>query len=237
MKTIGLIGGMSWESTAEYYRIINEAVKARRGGFHSARCVLFSLDFAELECLQHSGRWEKAGTLLRQAARLVEKGGADFLLICANTMHKVAGEVQKAVRIPLLDIIDVTAEEIKRRKLGTVGLLGTRFTMEEDFYKRRLIEKHGLRVLIPGQKERMAIHEILYDELCLGKVKKRSREKFRPIISALVQRGAEGIILGCTELLLLIDKADYTIPLFDTTELHALAAVDLALAEEAEKST
>ncbi|MEW5901976.1 MAG: aspartate/glutamate racemase family protein [Acidobacteriota bacterium] len=229
MKTIGLVGGMSWESTAEYYRIINEAVKARLGGFHSARCVLFSLDFADIECFQHQGKWETASLLLQKAARRVEKAGADILLICANTMHKVAAEVQKAVRIPLLNIIDVTADEIKRKKVKTIGLLGTRFTMEQDFYKMRLAAKHGLQVLIPEETERAAIHEILYNELCLGKLRKLSRQKFRRIISRLVNRGAEGIILGCTEIPLLIDKDDYDIPLFDTTEIHALAAVDFAL--------
>jgi len=229
MKTIGLIGGMSWESSLEYYRIINETVKEKLGGFHSAKCLMYSVDFEEVEKLQRQGKWDEATALMIDAAQRVKKGGADFVVICTNTMHKMAEEVQSSINIPLLHLADVTAERIKAQGLKKVGLLGTKFTMEEDFYKGRLIKKHGLEVMIPDDEEREAIHNILYNELCMGEIKKISKDKFKKIIDNLVLKGAEGIILGCTEIPLLIDKEDYEIPLFDTTRIHAEEAVEYAL--------
>jgi len=229
MKTIGLIGGMSWESTAEYYRIINETVKEKLGGFHSAKMIMYSVDFYEVEEMQNLGQWDDAARLLIEAARKIEKAGAEFGLICANTMHKVFDKVQKSVAIPLLHIADVTAQEIQKRGIHKVGLLGTRYTMEQDFYKDRLQKKYGLKVIIPNERERAVIHRILYNELCLGKIRRISQGHFKRIIARLVAMGAEGIILGCTEIPLLVDKRDYRIPIFDTTELHARAAVDYAL--------
>ncbi len=229
MKTIGLIGGMSWESTAEYYRIINETVKEKLGGFHSAKMIMYSVDFSEVEEMQNLGQWDDAARLLIEAARKIEKAGAEFGLICANTMHKVFDKVQKSIAIPLLHIADVTAQEIQKCGIHKVGLLGTRYTMEQDFYKDRLQKKYCLKVIIPAQRERTEIHRILYNELCLGKIRKISRDRFKKIIAGLVARGAEGIILGCTEIPLLVDKRDYNVPIFDTTELHARAAVEYAL--------
>jgi aspartate racemase len=230
MKTIGLVGGMSWESTAEYYRIINQRTKEKLGGFHSAKIVMYSVDFADVEVRQHQGQWEELTALMTDAAQRVEKAGAELLVICTNTMHLMAAEVAKGVSIPLLHIADVTAEAIKSRSLERVGLLGTRFTVERDFYKERLRQNHGLEVIIPDEKERELIHAILYDELCLGDIKETSKAKFQKIISGLEARGAQGIILGCTEIPLLVKQEDYRIPLFDTTALHAQAAVDYALA-------
>lgn len=229
MKTIGLIGGMSWESSLEYYRIINETVKEKLGGLHSAKIIMYSVDFDEVEKLQHQARWEEATEFMIDAAQRIEKAGADFVVICTNTMHKMAEEVQESIKIPLLHIVDVTAEKIKAQKLNKVGLLGTRFTMEEDFYKGRLLKKHGLEVIIPDEEERGIIHNILYDELCLGEIKKISKDKFKKIIENLAVRGAQGIILGCTEIPLLVDQKDYDIPLFDTTTIHAKSAVEYAL--------
>lgn len=231
MKTIGLIGGMSWESTLEYYRIINEAVKEKLGGFHSAEMVLYSVDFAEVEALQHRGEWDRAAVLLTEAARRVEAAGADFALLATNTMHRVFDEIRKGIRIPLLHIADVTGREIQARGLRRIGLLGTRFTMEQEFYKGKLARDFGIDVLIPDEAERRAIHGILYDELCLGAVKDASREVFRKIIGGLESRGAQGIVLGCTEIPLIVKQKDYALPLFDTTDLHARAAVALALSE------
>lgn len=231
MKTIGLVGGMSWESSLEYYRIINEAVKEKLGGFHSAKCIMYSVDFEEIEKLQHQGKWDEATVLMIDAARRVEKGGADFVVICTNTMHKMADDVQESINISLLHIADVTAEEIIKRGLKKVGLLGTRFTMEEDFYKGRLLEKHGLEIIIPNEEERQTIHSILYSELVMGEIKKISKETFQTIIENLVSEGVEGVILGCTEIPLLVKQEDYEIPLFDTTTIHARAAVDFALGE------
>lgn len=231
MKTIGLIGGMSWESTLEYYRIINEAVKEKLGGFHSAEMVLYSVDFAEVEALQHRGEWDRAAVLLTEAARRVEAAGADFALLATNTMHRVFDEIRKGIRIPLLHIADVTGREIQARGLKRIGLLGTRFTMEQEFYKGKLARDFGIDVLIPDEAERRAIHGILYDELCLGAVKDVSREVFRKIIGGLESRGAQGIVLGCTEIPLIVKQKDYALPLFDTTDLHARAAVDLALSK------
>jgi aspartate racemase len=229
MKIIGMIGGMSWESSLEYYRIVNETVKVRLGGFHSAKCVMYSVDFEEIERYQHQGDWDAATEILVDAARRVERGGADLLLICTNTMHLMADAVEASVGIPLLHIVDVTADAVRARGQKTVGLLGTRFTMEQEFYKGRLRDKHGISVLIPEEAERKAIHGILYNELCLGEIRDASRDVFRGIIGGLEARGAEGVILGCTEIPLIVDQAEYDLPLFDTTALHAEAAVTLAL--------
>lgn len=229
MKTIGLVGGMSWESTLEYYRIINERVKQKLGGFHSAKLVLYSVDFDEVESRQHEGRWDELTALMVDAARRVERAGADCLVICTNTMHLMANEVQAATGIPLLHIADATAAAVRARSLHKVGLLGTRFTMEKDFYKGRLRDVYGLEVIIPEEKERETIHGILYDELCLGKIETASKAAFARVIAGLEARGAQGIILGCTEIPLIVKQEDYRIPLFDTTALHAEAAVDFAL--------
>jgi aspartate racemase len=230
MKTIGLIGGMSWESSLEYYRIVNEVVKSRLGGLHSAQCIMYSVDFAEIEILQRKGKWDEATNLMIDAARHVEKGGADFFLICTNTMHLMADEVQDSVTIPLIHIADVTALAVKERGIKTIGLLGTKFTMEEDFYKGRLIQNHGLEVLIPEEEgERDNIHDIIFDELCLGTIEQSSREQFITVMEKLAARGAEGIILGCTEIGLLTGDEDSRVPLFDTTKIHAEAAALYAL--------
>lgn len=226
---MGLIGGMSWESSLEYYRIVNETVKERLGGFHSAKCILYSVDFEEVEKLQHLGDWDALTRLMVDSAKRLEKAGADFVLICTNTMHKMAGDVQDAIDVPFLHIVDVTAEAIKRKGQKRVGLLGTKFTMEQDFYRGRLKEKHGLEVLVPDQDERQAVHDILYSELCLGMIKDFSRERFKSVIQNLVERGVQGVILGCTEIPLIVSQKDYAIPLYDTTRLHAQAAVDFAL--------
>jgi aspartate racemase len=228
MKTIGLIGGLSWESTAEYYRIINEAVKERLGGFHSGRIVLHSVDFATIEVLQREGRWGDAAEALIEAGRSVESGGADFALICANTMHKVYDEVRAGLSIPLIHIVDATARKIRAAGLRTVGLLGTRYTMEDDFYKDRLLRKHGLESLIPDKEERDLLHKVLYEELCLGEIRPESRQAIRAMMAGLKDRGAGGIILGCTELPLIVGAKDSELPLFDTTSIHALAAVNEA---------
>lgn len=230
MKTIGLIGGMSWESSVEYYRLINQEVKQRLGGFHSAACIMVSVDFAEIETLQHEGRWEEAGQQLAAAARQLEVGGADVVVLCTNTMHKTAAAIQNAVRIPFLHIADAAAEAIRAQGITTIGLLGTRFTMEEDFYKGRLTSKYGLSVLIPNTADRDTVHRIIYDELVRGTILPASRQAYGQIIQRLVEQGAQGIILGCTEIGLLVSQADSPVPVFDTTRLHALAAVDFALA-------
>jgi aspartate racemase len=229
MKTIGMIGGMSWESSIEYYRIVNETVKRKLGGLHSAKSVMYSVDFAEIEMLQHAGRWEEATQAMIAAARHVEAGGADFVVICTNTMHKMADDVEQAIRIPLLHIADATAEAIKVQGLSKIGLLGTKFTMEEDFYRGRLVEKHGLEVLIPDAEDREIVHRVIYDELVLGEIKSESRNQYRRIIGNLITAGAQGIILGCTEIGLLIKNEDSSVPLFDTTYIHAVSAVEYAL--------
>ena len=229
MKTIGLIGGLSWESTVEYYRILNETVRERLGGLHSARCLLYSFDFAEIEMLQHDGDWEAATQRMVDAARSLERGGADFILICSNTMHKMADEVQAAVNIPLLHIADPTAEAIHQSGYQTVGLLATRFTMEQDFYVKRLSDQHGLNVVIPQADQRERVHRIIYDELCLGIIQEDSQTQYQEIIAELKRRGAEAVILGCTEITLLIQAEDSVLPTFDTTRLHAQAAVEHAL--------
>ncbi|MBD9489893.1 aspartate/glutamate racemase family protein [Ensifer sp. ENS11] len=227
---MGLIGGMSWESSAQYYRIVNQEVRARLGGVHSAKSLMWSMDFGEIERLQHIGDWSALTGEMTDAARRLEAGGADFLVICTNTMHRMADAISAAVSIPLLHIADPTAEKIKALGLSRVGLLGTAFTMEQDFYKGRLIERHGLDVLVPGEEDRKTVHDIIYKELVVGRVEDASRDAYRQVIQRLVERGAQAIIMGCTEIMLLISQADSPVPVFDTTELHALAAVDRALA-------
>ena len=229
MKTIGMIGGMSWESSLEYYRIINQTIKDRLGGLHSAKSLMFSFDFAEIETLQMVGDWPKATAMMVQAAQQLEKGGADFVIICTNTMHKMAEAVQAGINIPLLHIADATAAAIQAQGLHKIGLLGTNFTMEEDFYKGRLVEGFGLEVIVPQKPERQIIHDIIYDELCLGITKVDSRAQYRQIMADLAADGAEGIILGCTEIGLLVGQADSSVPLFDTTVIHAETAVAYAL--------
>lgn len=228
MKTIGLLGGMSWESTVSYYRIVNTVVKERLGGLHSARCLLYSVDFQEIEACQSAGDWGRSALLLGAAAQNLEKGGADFIVICTNTMHKVAPSIQAAVSIPLLHIADVTAAEILGHGLRSVGLLGTRYTMEEDFYCGRL-RRQGLEVLIPDAPERDTINRVIFEELCLGEIREDSRKKFQAVVAGLAKRGARGVILGCTEIGLLLRPEDADLPLFDTTVLHAAAAANLAL--------
>ncbi len=230
MKTIGLIGGMSWESSIEYYRIVNQTVKEKLGGVHSAKCVMVSVDFDEIETMQREGRWDQATQAMSMAAKQVQSGGADFVLICTNTMHKMAPEVEDAIDIPLLHIADATAQAIKAQGLHRVGLLGTKFTMEGEFYRGRLETRHGLEVLVPEAREREIVHRIIYDELVLGEIKPASRKQYQTIIEKLTTAGAQGIILGCTEIGLLVKQADSPVPLFDTTLLHATAAVELALA-------
>ena len=233
MKVIGLIGGMSWESTVEYYRLINESVREKLGGLHSARCVLYSVDFAEVAELQRRNQWVEAAQLLVDAAQKVEAAGADLVLICTNTMHKLADTVQAGIGIPLLHIADPTAEKVKQAGLTRVGLLGTRFTMEEDFYRGRLTNRHGLQIVIPNPEDRDAVHRIIFEELCVGAIRPESKSRMAGIMNRLVASGAEGIILGCTELDLLVENRDCRVPLFDTTRIHALAAVDHALKEPA----
>jgi len=229
MKTIGLLGGMSWESSIEYYRIINEAVKERLGGLHSAKSMMYSVDFAEIEKLQHAGDWEALTQSMIIAAKQVEKGGADLLVICTNTMHKMAPEVAAAIDIPLLHIADATASAIKAQHLNTVGLLGTRFTMEGNFYRGKLEKDPGLKVLIPDDEERESVHRIIYDELVKGIIREESRKVYLDVIAGLKSRGAEGVILGCTEIPLLVKQEDVSLPIFDTTTIHARAAVDWSL--------
>ncbi len=228
MKTIGMLGGMSWESTHSYYKAVNEGVKQALGGLHSAKIILNSVDFDEIEKLQHQGKWPETASILTKAAQGVEAAGADFLMICTNTMHKVAPEIERSISIPLLHIADATAEQLVLDKVKCVGLLGTGFTMREDFYKGRISEKFGLNVLVPNEEDQSVIHEIIYTELCLGKIESRSRDKYIEIIERLKQKGAEAVILGCTEIALLVKQSDTSVPLYDTTALHARAAVRLA---------
>lgn len=231
MKTIGLIGGMSWESTIEYYRLINEAVKAALGGLHSARCILYSVDFADIVDLQRQGMWPEAAQRLLDAAQKLEKAGADIVLICTNTMHKLAAEVQAGIQVPLLHIVDATAAKVAEAQVRCVGLLGTRFTMEEDFCRGRLVNQHGLEVVIPNTSDRETVHRIIYEELCVGLIRPESRAQLAGVIRRLVEQGAKGVVLGCTELGLLIGPKESPVPLFDTTRIHALAAVAYALNE------
>lgn len=229
MKTIGLIGGMSWESTIPYYRQINQRIKQQLGGLHSAKIILYSVDFAEIEALQRSGDWDKAGELLAHAAVKLQAAGADCLVLCTNTMHKVAAAIETAVAIPLLHIADATAEAIQSAGIKKVALLGTRFTMEQDFYKQRLIDGYGLEVLVPDEEGRTLVHQVIYQELCLGLVNDSSRLQYQQIMADLVTQGAEAIILGCTEIGLLVSAKDSSVPLFDTTEVHAQKAAEWAL--------
>jgi len=231
MKVIGLIGGMSWNSTLEYYRIINESVAQRLGGLHSARLILYNLDFDEIKKAQHEGRWDDTANILVDAGNAVKWAGADFLVICTNTMHKVADDVEEKVGLPLLHIVDVIGDAARERRLHRIGLLGTRFVMEGHFYQERLRDRFAVEVLVPGKDDMDTIHQIIYNELCEGKIKASSRRVCADIISKLVDKGAEGIVLGCTELPLLVRPSEIHAPIFDTTRLHAEAAVNLALAE------
>ena len=228
MKTIGLIGGMSWESSIEYYRIINEATKIKLGGLHSAKSVMYSVDFAEIEALQHQGDWQAAADVMIAAAQSLERAGADFIVLCTNTMHKLADEIQANTQIPFLHIADATAYKIQSVGIRKTGLLGTRFTMEQDFYKGRLAHKHGLYVIVPDEDERETVHQVIYEELCLGIVNPESRKQYISIMNRLVESGAEGIILGCTEIELLVNAGDVSVSLFPTTRIHAEAAVEKA---------
>jgi aspartate racemase len=229
MRRIGLIGGMSWESTAEYYRLLNEGVRDRLGGLHSAECLVYSVDFAAVEAMQVCGRWDEAGALLGEAARTLETAGAELLVLCTNTMHKVADAVEAAVSIPFLHLADTTADAVLAAGLTRVGLLGTGFTMEQPFYRDRLAG-HGLEVWVPGRDDRALVHRVIYDELCVGVVRDESRSAYRRVIEGLVARGAEGVVLGCTEIELLISAEDSPVPVFPTTRLHVRAALDRALA-------
>ncbi|QKE33958.1 aspartate/glutamate racemase family protein [Vibrio fluvialis] len=229
MKTIGMIGGMSWESTLNYYKAINEGVKAELGGLNSAQICLYSVNFEPIEKLQHEGKWDETAQLLAQAAKSVEAGGADFLLICTNTMHKVAPEIEAQISIPILHIADATAKQLQQDGIERVGLLGTRFTMEQEFYKGRLQQQFGIDVLIPDAEQRQQVHRVIYEELCLGTIRPESRAQYVEIVEDLHRRGAQAVILGCTEIALLIQQHDTDVPLYDTTKIHAEQAVQLAL--------
>ncbi len=229
MKTIGMLGGMSWESTATYYRLINEGVKQRLGGLHSAKICLYSVDFEEIEHLQHTGDWSATAKILSDAATRIEAGGAEFLLICTNTMHKVAPEIKAAISIPILHIADAAADVIKARGFDTVGLLGTNFTMEQDFYKERLLQKHGIKVIVPEHDDRQFIHTIIYQELCLGKIETASRDGYVRVIEKFAEQGAQAVMLACTEIPLLVQQEHTNVPLLDTTAIHAAQAVEQAL--------
>ena len=231
MKTIGMLGGMSWESTASYYKALNEGVKHSLGGLHSAKICMMSVDFSKIEALQHQGDWQQTAKLLTKAAKSVEVGGADFLLICTNTMHKVADEIASNITIPILHIADATAEQLKHDNITRVGLLGTQFTMEQNFYKERLTNKHNIEVLIPEPNERKRVHEVIYSQLCQGIIDDDSRADYIRIIERLFAQGAQAIILGCTEIALLVKSQHTQVPLYDTTKIHAEAAVKLALAK------
>lgn len=229
MKTVGMLGGMSWESTSSYYTAINEGIKTSLGGLHSAKICMVSVDFHEVEVLQSQGNWDEAAELLAQASLSVQAGGADFLLICTNTMHKVAPQIEARLTIPILHIADATALELKSNGIARVGLLGTRFTMEQDFYKGRLSGQHGIDVLAPDENDRSTVHDIIYNELCLGEVKPESKAAYVEIINTLHAQGAQAVILGCTEIALLVQQHDTHVPLYDTTKIHAMAAVNYAL--------
>ena len=229
MKTIGLIGGMSWESSLEYYRIVNETVKEKLGGLHSCKCLMYSVDFGVIEALQHQNKWDELTKLMIEAAQNLKHGVADFIVICTNTMHKMAPEIEHATGLNVLHIADVTGAAISKNQIQKVGLLGTRFTMEGDFYKKRLKDNYDIEVIIPEDADRQIIHDIIYNELCLGIIKDDSRQKYIDIINKLCANGAEGIILGCTEIPLLIKQSDVLIPVYDTTKIHAESAVEFAL--------
>ncbi|WP_129952217.1 MULTISPECIES: aspartate/glutamate racemase family protein [unclassified Rahnella] len=232
MKTLGLIGGMSWESTVPYYRMINEQVKQQLGGLHSAKLFLYSVDFYDIEKLQMAGDWQQAGEILGNAAHSLARAGAQFIVVCTNTMHKVADDIERIGGLPLLHIADATAEKIAGQGLRKIGLLGTRFTMEQDFYRGRLQDKHQIDVVTPDEADRAIVHRIIYEELCLGVIRDDSREEYRRIIGKLEQQGVEGIILGCTEITLLVGEEDASVPVFDTTAIHALAAAEFALKQD-----
>ena len=229
MKTIGLIGGMSWESSIEYYRIINETTKTKLGGLHSAKSLMVSVDFAEIEKLQHEDRWDEAAQILVKCAQDLERGGADCIVLCTNTMHKLADQIIASVNIPFLHIADATAEKIVAAGMKKIGLLGTRFTMEHDFYKGRLIRNFGLDVLVPDKADRDIVHRVIYEELVQGKIMDASRAEYKRVMQSLIDKGAQGIILGCTEIELLVKQADSQVPLFPTTHIHAATAVEFAL--------
>jgi len=229
MKTVGLLGGMSWESTAGYYKAINEGVKSKLGGLHSAKIAMYSVDFEPIEKLQHQGDWEGTAQILTDAARKVESAGADFLLICTNTMHKVAAQIEEAIDIPILHIADATAEMLLANGVQTVGLLGTAFTMEEDFYKGRLQKQHGLDVIVPNATDRKLVHDVIYNELCFGKIEPESKVEYLRVISALAAQGAQAVILGCTEIGMLVQQSDTSVALYDTTQIHASKAVERML--------
>lgn len=231
MKTVGMLGGMSWESTASYYKAINEGIRESLGGLHSAKICLYSVDFDEIEKLQHQGKWEETAKILSEAAQSIQAGGADFLMICTNTMHKVAPEVEQSISIPLLHIADATAEKLISDNVKNVGLLGTQFTMDQDFYKGRLTEKYGINVIVPEKNHQETVHNIIYSELCLGKIQESSRQQYVEIINQLHGQGAQAVILGCTEIALLVQQQHTSVPLYDTTEIHAAQAVKLATSE------
>ena len=231
MKTIGLIGGLSWESTSEYYRYINEMIKQQKGGLHSAKIVMYSFDFEEMVELQHSGKWDVATDRMIEAGRTLQNAGADIIVICTNTMHICADEMREVLDIPLLHIVDTVAKKIEKQEITKVGLLGTKFTMEQPFYKE-LLKKRGIEVVIPNEEDRQIVHDVIYNELCKGEVKDSSREKYVAIIENLKEDGAGGIILGCTEIPLLLEQKDTNVPLFDTTYIHAVAAAEFALEED-----
>jgi amino-acid racemase len=236
VKTIGLIGGMSWESSLEYYRIINEATQARLGGFHSATCLMASVDFAEIEAMQEQGRWPEMAKVLAGVAKSLEDGGADFVILCTNTMHKLAGEIEASIHIPFLHIADATGQKIRDSRIGRVGLLGTRFTMEEDFYRSRLALRYGLEVIVPHARQREIVHRVIFDELVKGEIRRESKEQYLAIIEGLARDGAQGVVLGCTEIGMLVHEGDCRVPVFDTTRIHAEAAVEYALAEAPNKT-
>jgi len=231
MKTIGMLGGMSWESTASYYKAINEGVKSELGGLNSAKICLYSVNFDEIEKLQHQGDWDKTAQILTQAAKSVEAGGADFIIICTNTMHKVVPDIEREIAIPILHIADATASKLVADGITKVGLLGTRFTMEQDFYKSRLVDNFGIDVVVPNTDEQTIIHDVIYDELCRGIIRQESKVHYINIINSLYEQGAEAVILGCTEIALLVQQVDTHVPLYDTTEIHAAQAVQLALSD------
>ncbi len=234
MKTIGMLGGMSWESTVSYYQAINKGIKSELGGLHSAKICMVSVDFAEIEKLQHQGKWHETGLLLADAAKSIEAGGADFLIICTNTMHKVVPDIEAEISIPLLHIADATAGKLIADGIKNVGLLGTRFTMEQGFYKRRLVDRFGINVIVPQPNAQTIIHNIIYDELCQGIIREESRARYLNIVNQLHEQGAEAVILGCTEIALLIQQGDTSVPLYDTTEIHAAQAVQLAISKGTE---
>lgn len=229
MRTLGLLGGMSWESTVTYYNVINRRVREKQGGLHSARCVLYSFDFADIEILQRTNEWDKAGLLLKDAATKLKLAGAEAVVLCTNTMHCVSDGIEPATALPLIHVVDPTAENIKRAGFATVALLGTRFTMEQDFYKNRLAERYGLEVVVPDEESRTKIHNVIYNELCNGSIENTSRQIFQNVIGDMKRRGAQCVILGCTEIGLLIDDSNSELPVFDTAMIHATFAADWAL--------